>query len=70
MTINRVYKLVLVLSINLQLALFFMLATIGLWIDQLWNGQIVHLAKLAYVYKPIFIVVFIVSEVSNFWYNH
>jgi hypothetical protein len=59
MTINRVYKLVLVLSINLQLALFFMFATIGLWIDQLWNGQIAHLAKLAHVYKASFIVVFI-----------
>jgi len=59
MTINRVYKLVLVLSINLQLALFFMVATIGLWIDQLWNGQIAHLARLAFVYKPVFIVVLI-----------
>ena len=66
MTVNRVYKLVLVLSINLQLSLFFMLATIGLWIDQLWNGQIAHLARLAYIYKPIFVVVFIVRVISNF----
>lgn len=66
MTINRVYKLVLVLSINLQLALFFMVATIGLWIDQLWNGQIAHLARLAHIYKPIFIVVLIVSAISSF----
>lgn len=62
MTINRVYKLVLILSIAIQLSLFFMVATVGLWIDQLWNGQIAHLAERAYVYKPVFIVVLIVSQ--------
>ncbi|THU91634.1 hypothetical protein K435DRAFT_840922 [Dendrothele bispora CBS 962.96] len=38
LTINRIYKLVLVLSIVLQLSLFFMGATVGLWIDNLFNG--------------------------------
>ena len=61
MTINRVYKLVLILSITIQLSLFFMVVTVGLWIDQLWNGQIAHLAKLAFVYKPVFIIVLVVS---------
>ncbi|KAJ3824035.1 hypothetical protein F5878DRAFT_627986 [Lentinula raphanica] len=37
-TINRIYKLVLVLSIALQLSFFFMGATVGLWIDSLING--------------------------------
>ncbi|KAJ3741615.1 hypothetical protein DFH05DRAFT_1506789 [Lentinula detonsa] len=38
LTINRIYKLVLVLSIILQLSFFFMGATVGLWIDSLING--------------------------------
>ncbi|KAJ3853314.1 hypothetical protein EV368DRAFT_73556 [Lentinula lateritia] len=38
LTINRIYKLVLVLSIVLQLSFFFMGATVGLWIDSLING--------------------------------
>ncbi|KIM85451.1 hypothetical protein PILCRDRAFT_817474, partial [Piloderma croceum F 1598] len=59
MTINRVYKLVLILSITIQLSLFFMVVTVALWIDQLWNGGIAHLARLAFVYKPVFIIVLI-----------
>lgn len=38
-----------------------MVVTIGLWLDQLWNGRIAHLAVLAHVYKPVFLVVFVVS---------
>ncbi|KAE9410659.1 hypothetical protein BT96DRAFT_961456 [Gymnopus androsaceus JB14] len=38
LTINRIYKLVLVLSIVLQLSFFFMGATVALWIDSLLNG--------------------------------
>jgi hypothetical protein len=38
LTINRIYKLVLVLSIVLQLSFFFMGATVALWIDSLING--------------------------------
>jgi hypothetical protein len=38
LTINRIYKLVLILSIVLQLSLFFMAATVGLWIDSLLHG--------------------------------
>ncbi|KAF5384691.1 hypothetical protein D9757_006242 [Collybiopsis confluens] len=37
-SINRIYKLVLVLSIVLQLSFFFMGATVALWIDSLING--------------------------------
>lgn len=61
MTINRVYKLVLILSITIQLSLFFMVVTVALWIDQLWNGRIAHLARLTFVYKPVFIIVLVVS---------
>jgi hypothetical protein len=59
LVINRLYKLLLTLSIVIQLSFFFMVVTIGLWLDQLWNGRIAHLAVLAYVYKPVFLVVFV-----------
>jgi hypothetical protein len=39
-TINRIYKLVLVLSTVIQLTLFFVVGTAALWIDQLYNGAI------------------------------
>lgn len=61
MVINRLYKLVLILSIVIQLSSFFMVVTLGLWLEQLWNGKIAHLAILAHVYKPVFLVVFVVS---------
>ncbi|KAH7915129.1 hypothetical protein BJ138DRAFT_201706 [Hygrophoropsis aurantiaca] len=53
--ISRVYKLVLLLSIVIQLSLFFMVVAVALWIDQLWNGAIGHLATSP-VYKPVLIV--------------
>lgn len=56
-TINRIYQLVLILSIVIQLSLFFMVVTVALWIDQLWNGKIARLAKEALVYKVVFIIV-------------
>jgi len=59
LTINHIYTLVLMLSITIQLSLFFMVVSVGLWIDQLWNGQIAQLASFAFVYKPVFIVVLI-----------
>lgn len=61
MTINRIYKLVLILSIVIQLSLFFMVVALALWIDQLWNGQIAHLATEAVAYRVIFISVLFVS---------
>jgi hypothetical protein len=65
LTINRIYKLLLILLITIQLSLFFMVVSLGLWIDQLWNGQIAQLALLAFVYKPVFIVVLIVSGYAS-----
>jgi len=61
MTINRVYKFVLTLSITIQLSLFFMVATVGLWIDQLFNGDIGRLATEKELYKGTFIPTLIVS---------
>lgn len=56
--ISRVYKLVLVLSIVIQISLFFMVVAISLWLDQLCNGNIGRLNSSP-VYKPLLIVTLI-----------
>ncbi|KAJ7275458.1 hypothetical protein B0H12DRAFT_1207933 [Mycena haematopus] len=56
LTINRIYKLVLLLSITLQLSLFFMGATVSLFLDQLFNGWAGHLAWYSSLYKIMFII--------------
>ncbi|TFY71140.1 hypothetical protein EVG20_g1872 [Dentipellis fragilis] len=58
-TINRVYKLVLSLSIAIQLSLFFIVAAVGLWIDQICNGFIGHLAHKSTLYKVLLIIVLV-----------
>lgn len=60
-TINRIYKLVLTLSITIQLALFFIVASIGLWLDSLINGVVGRHAEQASLYKVLMIVVLVVS---------
>ncbi|KAG6919586.1 hypothetical protein DXG01_004250 [Tephrocybe rancida] len=51
LTINRIYKIVLTLSITIQLSMFFMAVTVSLWIDQLFNSAIGDLADLKTLYK-------------------
>ncbi|KAF9478013.1 hypothetical protein BDN70DRAFT_933716 [Pholiota conissans] len=51
LTINRIYKFVLILSITIQLSLFFMIVTVSLWIDQLMNNTIGDFATLQKLYK-------------------
>lgn len=55
LTMHRIYKTMLFLSITLQLSLFFMVVTTALWIDQLYNGSIGRLAKKRSLYKVLFI---------------
>ncbi|KAF7978901.1 hypothetical protein HWV62_44415 [Athelia sp. TMB] len=57
LTINRIYQLVLILSIIIQLSLFFMVVAVALWIDQLWHGKIARLATEVRLYKGLFIAV-------------
>ncbi|KAF9023396.1 hypothetical protein BDZ89DRAFT_1069885 [Hymenopellis radicata] len=57
LTINRVYKLVLSLSIVLQLSFFFTAATISLWIDNLINGVAAEVVWYNAFYKAVAIVV-------------
>ncbi|KAF9229606.1 hypothetical protein BS17DRAFT_743880 [Gyrodon lividus] len=58
LTISRIYKFVLTLSIIIQLSVFFIVTSIALWLDQLWNGAIGHLAT-SLVYKPLLIITLI-----------
>lgn len=48
---NRIYKLVLTLSITLQLGFFFMGAAVGLWLDNLFNGIAKDVAAFVVLYK-------------------
>lgn len=59
LTIHRIYKTMLVLSITLQLSLFFMAVTTALWIDQLYNGSIGRLARKGQLYKVLFTITLI-----------
>jgi len=51
LTINRIYKLVLTLSITIQLSLFFMVVSVALWVDQLMNSIIGDLSSFLTLYK-------------------
>ncbi|KAL1670768.1 hypothetical protein GGF50DRAFT_93743 [Schizophyllum commune] len=59
MQINRIYRCVLVLCITIQLALFFMAAAVGLWIDQLFNGVAGQVAWHNTAWKAAFIAVLV-----------
>ncbi|PFH54763.1 hypothetical protein AMATHDRAFT_301 [Amanita thiersii Skay4041] len=51
LTINRIYRLVLLLSIAIQLSFFFMAITVSLWVDRLVNSAIGDLADYQVLYK-------------------
>ncbi|KAI0047810.1 hypothetical protein FA95DRAFT_1518454 [Auriscalpium vulgare] len=57
MSINRIYKLVLTLSIVIQLSLFFVVAAVALWLDQTYNGAIGSMALRAKLYQAVLTVV-------------
>jgi hypothetical protein len=69
-TISRVYKLVLVLSIVIQMSLFFMVVAISLWLDQLCNGNIGRLDSTP-EYKPFLIVtlILLLPWLTTGWYG-
>jgi hypothetical protein len=51
LTINRIYMFVLSLSIAIQLSLFFMVVTVSLWVDQLFNSAIGDVVDFNILYK-------------------
>jgi hypothetical protein len=71
LTINRVYKLVLSLSIFIQLAIFFVVTTVALWLDQLLNSAIGDHATFLTIYKAgaIITLVLLVPWVLTGWFG-
>jgi len=69
-TISRVYKLVLVLSIVIQLSLFFMVIAISLWLDQLCNGNIGRFGNSS-IFKPLLIItlILLLPWLTTGWYG-
>lgn len=60
-TINRIYKLVLTLSVVIQLSLFFVVSAVALWLDQLTHGAIAVMATQSAVYQAFLMVVVVVG---------
>ncbi|PIL30969.1 hypothetical protein GSI_07138 [Ganoderma sinense ZZ0214-1] len=56
-TINRIYNLVLMFSIAIQLALFFVGASAAIWVDQVYNGNIGRLTMRPTFFKAVMITV-------------
>ncbi|KAG6891388.1 hypothetical protein C0992_007611 [Termitomyces sp. T32_za158] len=63
LTINRIYKIVLTLSITIQLSMFFMAVTVSLWIDQLFNSAIGDLADFETLYKVSSFITLVVGSI-------
>lgn len=62
LTINRVYQIVLVLSIALQLCLYFIIVTVSLWLDQLFNTAVAKMTTFDKLYKITSIITLVVSD--------
>ncbi|KAH8997468.1 hypothetical protein EDB92DRAFT_2061794 [Lactarius akahatsu] len=56
-TINKIYKLILTLSIVIQLSLFFVVTAVALWLDQLCNGAIAVMATQSKIYEIFLVIV-------------
>ncbi|KAK7694292.1 hypothetical protein QCA50_001474 [Cerrena zonata] len=57
LVIRRIYNAVLVLSIVIQLSAFFIVAVGGLWLDQVWNGQIASMTHKPTAMKAVAVLV-------------
>lgn len=55
LTISRAYRIILIFSITIQLSVFFVVVSVALWIDQVYNGDIGHLTQRAAMFKGIMI---------------
>lgn len=64
MQIRTQYRVVLILSVTIQLALFFIVASAGLWLDQLINGVASQITTRKLLYKVMTALVLAVSSFS------
>ncbi|EKM60811.1 uncharacterized protein PHACADRAFT_246971 [Phanerochaete carnosa HHB-10118-sp] len=53
LTMSRAYRIILVFSIVIQLSAFFIVATVSLWIDQIYNGDIARLTTESKTFRAI-----------------
>lgn len=65
LAINRIYKLVLSLSIVLQLSFFFTGVTVSLWLDNLINGVAAQVVWYVVFYKAMAFIVAAVRDRSE-----
>jgi hypothetical protein len=59
--IHRVYKIVLVFSVFLQLSGFFSLASSAMWIDKMCHGTLMLVARHSKLYMVLFIIGFLLE---------
>lgn len=62
MQIRTQYRVVLILSVTIQLALFFIVASAGLWLDQLINGVASQITRNKVLYEVMTALVLAVSS--------
>lgn len=60
LSVNHMYKLVLGLSVVLQLSLFFIISSMVLWIEQLCNGPARFVTKHLFIYEILYLITIIV----------
>jgi hypothetical protein len=60
LSVNHMYKLVLGLSVVLQLSLFFIISSMALWIEQLCNGPARFITQHLLVYEILYLIIIIV----------
>lgn len=59
LSVNHMYKLVLGLSVVLQLSMFFIVSSMAIWIEQICNGPARALTRHALVYEILYLIVII-----------
>jgi hypothetical protein len=65
MQIRTQYRAVLILSVIIQLAFFFIAASAGLWLDQLINGVVSQITRHKVLYEVMAVLVLAVSSYLN-----
>jgi hypothetical protein len=70
LTISRAYRIVLILSITIQLCLFFIIVTVSLWLDRLWNHAIEDKTTYEKLYKitSIITLTLTIPWLATGWY--
>lgn len=69
--IVRIYRFVLAIYVCVQLLVFFLTTATGLWIDQLFNGDIARISSHTNVYKALFLftVIVMIPWMATGWYS-